>query len=497
MTARDDTTQDIVIDPDRPWRLLVDGERVEPADGTYPIVDPNDNTVLGHAPEASEAQAREAAAAARAALAGWRALSREQRCASLGRLADALARLAPSWASLVQAETGSVTSIARGLQVGGPLIDRFRYYSKPFNLDEAVAPLPAEAGALGPAGLMSATVRRQPVGVVACITPYNMPLVNVAGKAAPALAAGNTLVIKPAPQDPLGVLLFAEAVAEAGLPDGVVNIVTGSGPAVPAALVDSADVSMVSFTGSSEIGARIYADGAATMKRVLMELGGKGALVMTDDADVNAACMAIATVWGFHSGQICTAPTRVICHRSLYDQTVETLKAFAGFMKVGDGRDPDTVVGPVITAAHRDRVESFIAEGAAGGATLVCGGERPDLPGCFVAPTLLADVTPDMAAVRNEAFGPVVVVMPHDGDDEAVALANDSAYGLFSYVFSGDVKRAYEIGCRIESGNVALNTMQPHMHAPFGGFKMSGIGRDRGKWGIEAYTEVQAVNWLA
>lgn len=485
------------VDPQRAWKLLIGGEWVDPDGGVYPVIDPNDGSVVGHAPEATEAQARDAAAAARAALSEWRALSGEQRAAALGRLADALERMAPSWRKLVQAETGSVTSIAKGLQVGGPLIDRFRYYSKAINLDEAVLPLPSEAGALGPAGLMAATVRRQPVGVVACITPYNMPLVNVAGKAAPALAAGNTVVIKPAPQDPLGVLLLGEAVAAAGLPDGVVNIVTGSGPEAPAALVASSDVDMVSFTGSSKVGARIYADGAATMKRVLMELGGKGALVMTDDADVNAACVAVATVWGFHSGQICTAPTRVICHRSLYDQTVETLKVFAGFMKVGDGRAPDTIVGPVITAAHRDRVEAFIADGVAAGASLVCGGERPEGPGCFVAPALLADVTADMDVTRTEAFGPVVVVMPHDGDDEAVALANDSPYGLFSYVFAGDAKRAYEVGCRIESGNVALNTLQPHMHAPFGGFKMSGIGRDRGRWGVEAYTELQALNWLA
>ena len=485
------------IDADRAWKLLIGGEWVEPAAGTYPIADPNDGTVVGHAPEATAAQAADAARAARDALPAWRDAGPEERCRRLARLAEAIERMAPSWLPLVQAETGSVTSIAKGLQVGGPMIDRFRYYSRPFNLDEDVAPMPVEKGALGPAGLLAATVRRQPVGVVACITPYNMPLVNVAGKIAPALAAGNTVVIKPAPQDPLGVLLLGEAVAEAGLGDGVVNIVTGSGPEAPAALVASADVHMVSFTGSTAVGARIYADGAATMKRVLMELGGKGALVMTDDADVNAACMGIATTWGLHSGQICTAPTRVICHRSILDQTVETLKAFAGFMKVGDGRAPDTIVGPVITETHRDRVEAFIADGGADGATVVCGGERPDLPGYFVAPALLTDVTPDMEVVRDEAFGPVVVVLAHDGDDEAVALANDSPYGLFSYVYSGDAKRAYEIGCRLESGNVALNTVQPHMYAPFGGFKMSGIGRDRGKWGIDAYTEIQAVNWLS
>ena len=399
-TGQDDHS----IDVERPWKLLIDGEWVEPAGGTYPVVDPNDGTVVGHAPEADAAQAADAARAARSALPAWRALSPQERGSRLARLADAIERMAPSWLSLVQAETGSVTKIAQSLQVGPPMIERFRYYSEPINLDEDVAPMPAAKGALGPAGLIAATVKRHPVGVVACVTPYNMPLVNVAGKVAPALAAGNTVVIKPAPQDPLGVLLLGEAVAEAGLGDGVVNIVTGSGPEAPAALVASPDVNMVSFTGSTEVGARIYADGAATMKRVLMELGGKGALVMTDDADVNAACMGIATTWGLHSGQICTAPTRVICHRSIYEQTVDTLKAFAGFMKVGDARAEDTVVGPVITAAHRDRVESFIAGGIASGATAVCGGQRPDLPGYFVAPTLLVDVSSDMDVVRDEAF---------------------------------------------------------------------------------------------
>ena len=412
-------SDDTGLDAGRDWKLLIGGEWVDPAGGTYSVIDPNDGTVVGYAPEATAAQANDAARAAREALPAWRALSPEERGNRLARLADVIERMAPSWLELVQAETGSVTSIAKGLQVGGPMIERFRYYSRPINVDEDVAPMPAEAGALGPAGLIAATVKRHPVGVVACITPYNMPLVNVAGKVAPALAAGNTVVIKPAPQDPLGVLLLGEAVAEAGLSDGVVNIVTGSGPEAPAALVASTDVNMVSFTGSTQVGARIYADGAATMKRVLMELGGKGALVMTDDADVNAACMGIATTWGLHSGQICTAPTRVICHRSLLDQTVETLKTFASFMKVGDGRASDTIVGPVITEAHRDRVEAFIAGGVDAGATAVCGGERPDLPGYFVAPTLLADVTPDMEVVQQEAFGPVVVVLGHDDDDEA------------------------------------------------------------------------------
>ncbi|RMH70333.1 MAG: aldehyde dehydrogenase family protein [Actinomyces sp.] len=482
---------------DREWRLLIGGEWVAPAGGTYEVIDPNTTELVGRAPEASVEQARAAAAAARDALVGWRRLSREQRCAHLGRLADVLAERSPDWVDLVQAETGATINVAETLQVGGPFVERFRYYSRPIDLDEAVPPMTAAATALGPAGLVGAMVHRQPVGVVACITPYNFPLTNVAGKIAPALAAGNTVVIKPAPQDPLGVLLLGEAVIEAGLPPGVVNIVTGSGPEAPAALVESRDVDMISFTGSTTVGVKIYETGARTMKRLLMELGGKGALVMTEDADVGRAVQAIASVWGFHSGQICTAPTRVICHRSLYDQTIEALSAVAGFLTVGDARSRDTLVGPVITEAHRDRVEAFVRSGLDDGARLVCGGERPDLPGYFVAPTLLADVTPDMHVTREEAFGPVVVIMAHDGDDHAVELANDSDYGLFSYVYAGDMKRAYEIGRRLESGNVALNSIQPHLEAPFGGFKMSGIGRDRGKWGIEAYTEIQAISWLS
>jgi acyl-CoA reductase-like NAD-dependent aldehyde dehydrogenase len=262
-------------------------------------------------------------------------------------------------------------------------------------------------------------------------------------------------------------------------------------------MVASKDVNMVSFTGSTSVGKSIYESGASTMTRVLMELGGKGALIMTEDASVDAAMGAIASVWGFHSGQICTAPTRVICHRSIYDQTVETLSAVAGMLKIGDPRERDTLVGPLISEQQRDNVENFVSSGVESGAKLVCGGQRPDEQGYFVAPTLLADCTTDMHVVREEAFGPVVVVMPHDDDEQAIEMANDSDYGLFSYVYAGDNARAHQIAKSLESGNVALNSFQPHMEAPFGGFKMSGIGRDRGTWGLRAYSELQAISWLA
>ena len=484
------------IDPQEEWRLLVGGEWVA-ARSTYPIVDPYTTDPVGHAPDAGVPEASAAISAARGALDSWRSTPIEERCAFLGRLADLLEERAPGWAALVQAETGSTVTITETLQVAGGLIDRFRYYSRPRSIDSAELPLAQGASALGAAGLVAAAVHHEPVGVVLCITPYNFPLTNVAGKIAPALAMGNTCIIKPAPQDPLGILRLGEAIVDAGFPPGVVNIVVSSGAEVPAAMVASADVNMVSFTGSTGVGRAIYADGAATMTRVLMELGGKGALVMTDDADVDAAVRAIATVWGFHSGQICTAPTRVICHRSIYDRTVETLGVVAGMLIPGDPTDRGTLVGPLISEAQRDRVEAFVASGVEAGATLVCGGERPDLGGWFVAPTLLADCTADMAVVREEAFGPVVVVLPHDDDDEAVALANDSDYGLFSYVYAGDLARAHGIGRRLETGNVALNSIQPHMEAPFGGFKMSGIGRDRGVWGLMAYSELQSVSWLA
>ena len=483
------------IDVDHEWTLRIGGEAVSTGE-TYDIVDPNTTQVIGKAPEATVDQALQAAAAAKAALPAWKALSMAERCEYLAKAADALAAVCGDWVDLVQAETGATIKVARTMQVAGAFIDRFRYYSQPRDLDVPLAPMPSAATALAPAALIGGNVIHQPVGVVACITPYNFPLVNVAGKIAPALAMGNTVIIKPAPQDPLAIIKMGEVLDEV-FPPGVVNVLVGSAPEVGAALVDSPDVNMISFTGSSPVGAKIMEQGGKTMKRLLMELGGKGALIMTEDADVQAAVGGIASVWGFHSGQICTAPTRVICHRDIYEDTIKALEAVSGFMAPGDARDEATLVGPVITEVHRDRVESFIQTGIDDGCRVVVGGERPDREGYFVAPTLLADCTPDMHVVREEAFGPVVVIMPHDGDDHAVELANDSDYGLFGYVYAGNTTRAYDIAKKLETGNVALNSVAPHMYAPFGGFKMSGVGRDRGVWGLHAYSEVQAINWPA
>jgi acyl-CoA reductase-like NAD-dependent aldehyde dehydrogenase len=349
---------------------------------------------------------------------------------------------------------------------------------------------------LAPGGLIGGLGLRQPVGVVACISPYNFPLVNMAGKVGPALATGNTIVMKPAPQDPLAIIEFADLCRQVGFPAGVVNVVTGSSPDAGEALVASKNVDMISFTGSTGVGARIFEAGGKTMKRLLLELGGKGACIVCEDADLAKAVTALVSVWGFHSGQICTAPTRAIVHRSVADRLVAGLQAAAPNLLVGPPEREDTVIGPLITAQHRDRVEGYIETGASEGGTLLIDGRNPGVDkGFYVGPTLLTDCTNTMRVVREEIFGPVIVVVAFDDEDDAVAIANDSDFGLYDYVFSEDTGRAFEIAKQLEAGHVGINTAQRNHEAPFGGFKMSGIGRDGGEFGLHAYTELQSVIW--
>ncbi|MFI1734275.1 aldehyde dehydrogenase family protein [Streptomyces acidicola] len=477
--------------------MFIGGAWVEPDGGHYEVIDPATEGVVGWAPEASRDQVYAAAAAAREAFGSWSRTSPEERAVILARTAEHIQRHLVPYAELAQAESGATTGTARAMQVAVGA-SRFRRYAKGA-LEPVEQPLPPqinEAGPLGRAAVTGALAIRQPVGVVTCITSYNNPWANPAGKIAPALAMGNTVVVKPAPQDPLSVYRLAEALQEAGAPPGVVNVVSGSGAEAGEAAVDSPDVDMVSFTGSTAVGQRIAEVCGRGMKRQLMELGGKGAAVVFDDADLGSAVAGIGTTFSFYSGQICTAPTRVLAQRGVYDALVAHLATYAGRLPVGDPRDPGTVVGPVISAAHRDRVESYVELGRKEGARVVAGGERPSLDrGFYVAPTLLADCTPDMRVVREEIFGPVVVVLPFDDEEEAVALANDSDYGLIDYVWSGDVARAFRVARRLRAGGVGVNTVGRNMEAPFGGFKKSGVGRDVGSYALHAYSEVQAVVW--
>ncbi|MFI2434340.1 aldehyde dehydrogenase family protein [Streptomyces sp. NPDC018693] len=476
-------------------RLFVGGEWVEPEGGQYAVIDPASEETVGWAPEASREQVRAACAAAREAFVRWSRTSPDERAAVLARTARIIHDRAAEYTPLAQAETGATTGTARAMQVGVGAA-RFRRYARVEPAEWGLPPQISEAGPMGKAGVTGALAVRQPVGVVACVTSYNNPWANPAGKVAPALAMGNTVVVKPAPQDPLSVYRMAEALEAAGVPPGVVNVVSGRSTSVGEESVASPDVDMVSFTGSTAVGRSIAEVCGRDMKRQLMELGGKGAALVFDDADIGSAVSGIGTTFSFYSGQICTAPTRVLAQRGVYERLVAGLAAYAGRLRLGDPRQPDTVIGPVISAAHRDRIESYVELGRKEGAVVVTGGERPPQDrGFYVAATLLADCTNDMRVAREEIFGPVVTVIPFHDEEEAVALANDSDYGLIDYVWSGDVARAFRVARRLRAGGIGVNTVARNMEAPFGGFKKSGVGRDVGSYALHAYSELQAIVW--
>lgn len=482
---------------DSTYRLSIAGESVEGAAGTYDVINPATEEVAGRAPEASVQQAVAAVDAASEAFESWSRTTPEERAALLDRAADLIDAHRDEIVPVLQAETGATMRVAKQMQFPQASA-RLRRYAKGALVSRIIPLEPAvmPTTALAPGGLISAVGHRAPVGVVTCITSYNFPMTNMAGKIGPALAMGNTVVVKPAPQDPLGVIRMVELMNEAGFPRGVINVVTSQDIAPSEAVVAHPRTDMVSFTGSTAVGRSIGAVAGSQMKRQLMELGGKGACIVFADADLAAAVGGISSVFAFHSGQICTSPTRVIVQRSVHDELVGMLTRAVEHLKVGDPLERDTVVGPVITAAHRGRIEAYIETGVAEGATIAAGGERPDMArGFYVAPTLLVDCTNGMTPVREELFGPVVVVVPFDDDDEAVAIANDSDYGLYSYVFSKDTGRAWAVARRLRSGNVGINTLQRNHDAPFGGFKQSGVGRDGGDFGLHAYSELQSIVW--
>jgi acyl-CoA reductase-like NAD-dependent aldehyde dehydrogenase len=480
-------------------QLLIGGEWVDGANGGYDIINPATETAVAAAPEASAAQAHDAARAAKDAFDSWSRTTPQQRAELLAKAGDAIKANYEKLLPLVIAETGCTATVGKQMQVPTAWT-RFETYARLALEPHDTIPLPPQempATALAPGGLMGAMVRRAPVGVVGCITPYNFPIVNMAGKLGPALAMGNTVVVRPASQNPLAVIELVRILHEVGFPDGVVNVITGSTPESGEALVESPDVDMISFTGSTGVGKRIAEVGGRTMKRMLLELGGKGAALVFDDADVKTAVTMIGSVWTFHSGQICTAPTRAIIQRNLYEPVVAGLAKMANVLKVGDPHEPGTVVGPVITGAHRDRIESYVKIGKDEGGEILAGGERPEKPdvGYYVAPTLIGNANAQMRVAQEEIFGPVIVAIPFDDEDEGIAIANSTDFGLYDYVFSGDTGRAFRVSQRLRSGNVGINTTQRNHYAPFGGMKYSGIGRDGGVFGLHAYSEMQSVVW--
>ena len=470
-------------------QVLIGGEWVRAGGGTYPVIDPATEEPAGHAPECSVEQVRAAARAARAAFerGPWRTMSGAERAARLAEAAERFEREAPGLVDLTIAETGAVRAVAETQQVGAVAVRLAR--AAELAAAPADEPLPARGHAHG-------LVAREPIGVVACITPFNFPMTNCAGKMGAALACGNTVVVKPAPADPLGVAALCRIVA-AVLPPGVLNFVGGQGPEIGEALVLAPEVDMISFTGSSAVGARIQEAVAPRMKRVLLELGGKSPNIVFADADPARALAGALQPWTFHTGQACIAGTRLLVEHSMYDDFAARLAEAGRALRVGDPRAPGTAVGPLVSAAQRARVERYIAQGVAEGATLACGGKRPPhlARGYYVEPTLFTGVRNDMVIAREEIFGPVISAIPFRDEAEAIALANDSDYGLYGYVWTRDPERALRVARALRTGTVQVNGSPLNPDAPFGGYKRSGIGRDGGRWALAAYSELKYIGW--
>ena len=340
-------------------------------------------------------------------------------------------------------------------------------------------------------------VRREPIGVCAGIIPWNFPFIMASWKIAPALAAGNTVVIKPASNTPVTALMLAEICSEAGVPDGVVNVVSGPGGMVGEALATHPDVGKVAFTGSTEVGRRIMQLASGTIKKVTLELGGKSPNIILDDADLDSAAMGALFGTFFHQGQICESGTRVLVPESVYDEFIDRMVAGCERIKVGDPLDPTTSMGPLVSKAQYETVSNYVEVGKKEGAKCVVGGGRPEGldKGYFFAPTIFRDVDNKMRIAQEEIFGPVVSVIPYNGEEEAVRIANDSMYGLGGGVWSKDTERALRIARQIETGTVWINDYHLiNLRFPFGGYKQSGVGRELGPWGLDAYQELKHIH---
>ncbi|WP_445525043.1 aldehyde dehydrogenase family protein [Streptomyces cyslabdanicus] len=453
---------------DGAWRPAAGPDVIE-------VVNPADERVIGTVPAGTAEDVDAAVRAARAALPGWSATPPAERAARLAALRDALAAREEEIAETVTAELGAPPAFARTVHAGLPIAVAGSYadLAATYAFEEKVG---------------NSTVYHEPVGVVGAITPWNYPLHQIVAKAAPALAAGCTVVLKPAEDTPLTARLFAGAVDEAGLPAGVFNLVTGLGPVAGQALAEHPDVDLVSFTGSTAVGKRIGAIAGGAVKRVALELGGKSANVILPSADLaRAVNVGVANVMS-NSGQTCSAWTRMLVHRDQYEEAVALAATAAA--KYGER------IGPVVNAKQRARVRGYIEKGVAEGARLVSGGpESPCERGYFVSPTVLADVTPGMAVAQEEIFGPVLTVLRYDDEEDALRIANGTVYGLAGAVWAGDEAEAVAFARRMDTGQVDINGGRFNPLAPFGGYKQSGVGRELGAHGLTEYLQTKSLQF--
>ncbi|MFE2042771.1 aldehyde dehydrogenase family protein [Streptomyces sp. NPDC059477] len=456
--------------------MYIDGAW-RPAAGTgyIDVVNPVDEQVIGRVPAGTAEDVDAAVRAARAALPSWAATPPAERAARLAALRDALTARKDEIAGTVTAELGSPLPFSQAVHVSMPI---------------AVAASYAELAAthLFEEQVGNSTVLQEPVGVVGAITPWNYPLHQIVAKVAPALAAGCTVVLKPAEDTPLTAQLFAEAVHEAGVPAGVFNLVTGLGPVAGQALAEHPGVDLVSFTGSTAVGRSIAATAGAAIKTVALELGGKSANVILPSADLaRAVHVGVANVMS-NSGQTCSAWTRMLVHRERYDEAVALAATAAA--KYGER------IGPVVNAKQRERVRGYIAQGVAEGARLVAGGpEAPRERGYYISPTVFADVTPEMTIAQEEIFGPVLSLLPYEDEEDALRIANGTVYGLAGAVWAGEVAEAVAFARRMDTGQVDINGGRFNPLAPFGGYKQSGVGRELGAHGLAEYLQTKSLQF--
>jgi phenylacetaldehyde dehydrogenase len=473
--------------------LLINGEWRKAENGAdFATLDPATGRETGRIAAASPADVDAAVGAARAALSTWQATVPVERARILWRVADLIEANIDDLAELETIDQGKPLFIGRWAEIPGA-INQFRFFA-----GQAMA---IEGNSIEssinyqPAGrqMRSWTVR-EPVGVVAAIVPWNSPLVLTAMKLAPALAAGCTVVLKPAEDTSLSAMRLAEIMMEAGVPAGVLNVVTGLGGQTGATLAAHPQVDKIAFTGSTATGRAVLDAAKTNFKRVTLELGGKSPSIVFPDADMSIAVPGVANAIFFNGGQVCIAGSRLYVHRSVHDEVVEGVAAYAKGLKMGHGLAADTQLGPVVSARHAERVEGFLQRARSEGATMLTGGERTGDAGTFITPTVVVDVKPGMEIVREEVFGPVLVVQAFDEPEEVIAAANDSDYGLAASVWTESLSTAHRMSGAIRAGTVWINCHAMYdASLPIGGVKQSGWGRDSGKQALDSYLEWKTI----
>jgi betaine-aldehyde dehydrogenase len=451
--------------------------------GTLEVIDSTTEEVMATIPEGTAEDVDKAVQAAAAAFPAWAATSREERGKLLVRIGEALAARTDEIAAIISHEVGMPMTLSGAVQVGlpaGAFADAAKA-AESFPWEEEIG---------------NSLVVREPVGVIGAITPWNYPLYQVVLKVAPALAAGCTVVLKPSEVAPLNAFALAEVIHEVGLPAGVFNLVTGVGPVVGEAIAAHPKVDMVSFTGSTRAGKRVMELAAESVKRVSLELGGKSANILLDDADFATAVPAGVFACYMNSGQTCSALTRMLVPRDKLAEVEELARAAAEGFAPGDPFEPGKLLGPLVSSVQRDRVRGYINKGIEEGAKLVIGGAEPPEgleKGFFVQPTVFSEVTRTMTIANEEIFGPVLSIIPYDTEEEAIEIANDTPYGLSGGVSSGDPARAEKVARQLRTGQVDINGGAFNPSAPFGGYKQSGIGRERGRYGLEEFIETKSM----